>query len=1301
MIAYYSSFLMTVLKKLPFAIALIGVAGLSQTATAQIVPTGGTISTLNGNRFDITGGARSTDGANLFHSFTQFGLNQNQIANFLSDLTIQNILARVNGSNPSIINGLIQVTGGNSNLFLMNPSGILFGNTASLNVPGSFTATTAPGIGFGGNWLSATTTNYSALNGNPDAFAFPFALSGAIVNTGNLTVPNGNLTLLGGTVVSTGTLAAPNGQLLAATVPERSLVRLNPTGSSLSLEVAPSLAFAAPSVATLPQLLTGGTGTNATRLTLNQNGEVELTGSGLRIGNGDVAVRTLTAKAATLSAAQTLTLFESQFQTTGNFSLFANDTVRVRDSVTNPVLIRSQGDLWLRGNQGIDILALNHLQQTPFVSGGNLTLMSDGIISGDAHFASRGNFTLQTLNGNPGTFVSLYDPIISANGDVSFGDYTGASLKVEATGSIRGGNITITQPDVGLTGSDPDIEILSTRPAVILRAGLSTLANPVSSFPVTAETSTFEQNAPTTPANVSVGNIRTGLFFSSTSLDTVIIQAPGTVTTGAIDTSANTTIDALGGGVNISAGGDIVTGAIDTSAVSVFYSDITVGGAVSLTSTGGNITFESINTRAISGDGFFGGGERPPIEGELPTEGELPIEGESPIEGEPPTSGIGGSVQLFALNGTVRGTKFVPLFPADTIHTQSNASSGIVEIRHDGGISNAPFVVGDAATNGTAGAITTDTTIPPTTAFGTVGSVTQSNATFTFKNDAPTLSANTTLSPVESGQSITFTTRDLAPLVTDVDRDATTLFLNLLPGATLRINGVPVQGSTVQISADPQTPQTFEYTPPSGTTGSFSAFTLTASDAVATSNPVTVQATVIAAPIPQPDTPTEPSNPPQEAPKPNIDPDEFEQESEESLDAIPTVSSSDSLEVDPFMSEIDEEVSQGFEDYLELDEVEPKELPDVRSDLSDVETNTGIKPALVYALFVPSDISQAESTSRSQADRDRDQLELFIVTAKGAPIRKRIPGATRSTVVKLARQLQKEVSDRNRVRTTTYLAPAQQLYQWLIAPLEAEFKHRDIQSLVFITDAGLRSLPFAALHDGTGFLIERYSLGLMPSISLTDTRYGDIRKSEILAMGASQFPQTDQAPLPAVPLEINTVTTLWRGRGFLNTAFTLENLKSQRNSNPYGIIHLATHAEFQPGTLKNSYIQLSDTKLRLDQIRQLGWNKPPVELLVLSACQTALGDEDAELGFAGLAVKSGVKTAMASLWSVDDQGTLELMTKFYQALKTSPIKAEALRQAQLQLLKGKDSLRSDESATKQTFSHPYYWSSFTMIGSPW
>ncbi|MGL4375208.1 MAG: CHAT domain-containing protein, partial [Microcoleaceae cyanobacterium] len=178
------------------------------------------------------------------------------------------------------------------------------------------------------------------------------------------------------------------------------------------------------------------------------------------------------------------------------------------------------------------------------------------------------------------------------------------------------------------------------------------------------------------------------------------------------------------------------------------------------------------------------------------------------------------------------------------------------------------------------------------------------------------------------------------------------------------------------------------------------------------------------------------------------------------------------------------------------------------------------------------------------------------------------------------------------------------------------------------------------------------------------------------------------------------------------------NLKQQRQKQPVGILHLATHGIFQAGEPNNSFIQLWNSRLLLNQIRELKLYDPPVELLVLSACRTALGDKDAELGFGGLAVQAGVKTALASLWSVSDEGTLALMTQFYHQLKTAPIKAAALRQAQISMLRGEvrieggtlrglsrgDSVILPENSralNNTTFVPPYYWAAFTRIGSPW
>jgi filamentous hemagglutinin family protein len=184
---------LTRLLLLLVALPLTGTISL-QRAEANSITTAndgtGTVITPDRNRLDVSGGKLSGDGANLFHSFGQFGLDSDQIANFLSKPSIQNILGRVTGGDASVINGLIQVTGGNSNLYLMNPAGIIFGPNARLNVAGDFTATTATGIGFGNKWFNATgANNYSTLVGTPNTFAFGTPQTpGAIVNAGQLAV---------------------------------------------------------------------------------------------------------------------------------------------------------------------------------------------------------------------------------------------------------------------------------------------------------------------------------------------------------------------------------------------------------------------------------------------------------------------------------------------------------------------------------------------------------------------------------------------------------------------------------------------------------------------------------------------------------------------------------------------------------------------------------------------------------------------------------------------------------------------------------------------------------------------------------------------------------------------------------------------------------------------------------------------------------------------------------------------------------------------------------------------------------
>ncbi|NEQ66021.1 MAG: CHAT domain-containing protein, partial [Symploca sp. SIO2D2] len=310
-----------------------------------------------------------------------------------------------------------------------------------------------------------------------------------------------------------------------------------------------------------------------------------------------------------------------------------------------------------------------------------------------------------------------------------------------------------------------------------------------------------------------------------------------------------------------------------------------------------------------------------------------------------------------------------------------------------------------------------------------------------------------------------------------------------------------------------------------------------------------------------------------------------------------TNSSSDVAESESqSVSAFEERFTLQFQEYLEL----PTDIPlttltQTRELLLNIEKETGVKAALIYVAFVPQTITPGAPSQNYQ-----DQLELILVTAEEPVIRHRVEGTTRRQVLSVAREFRLEVTNS---QSQNYQMSANQLYDWVITPLEAELQARGINNLVFLLDNGLRSIPIAAFHNGQEFLIEKYSIGLMPSISLSDTRYQDVENLQVLAMGAAKF--TNRKSLPAVPIELSLITSsLWQGKSFLNKEFTLENLNSQRLQQPFGIIHLATHADFQPGKLTNSYIQLWDTKLRLNQLSQLGWNNPPVELLVLSACRT-------------------------------------------------------------------------------------------------
>ncbi|MEM9164942.1 MAG: filamentous hemagglutinin N-terminal domain-containing protein, partial [Cyanobacteria bacterium P01_F01_bin.4] len=225
----------------------------------------------SGSQYNITGGQSSADGQNLFHSFQTFGLSTGEIANLIAQPEVQNILGRINGGNASVIDGVLQVTGSQANLYLLNPAGVLFGPNAALNLPGSLTATTADGISLaGGRFDVIGNPDYAALVGQPNTLWFRVVQPGAVVNAGDLQLgDNQTLMLVGGTVVNDGTLSTAGGEIAIAAVPGEQLVRLSPTGSILSYEISPETPPGTPVInpLSLPELLTG----TDTELTVTNN----------------------------------------------------------------------------------------------------------------------------------------------------------------------------------------------------------------------------------------------------------------------------------------------------------------------------------------------------------------------------------------------------------------------------------------------------------------------------------------------------------------------------------------------------------------------------------------------------------------------------------------------------------------------------------------------------------------------------------------------------------------------------------------------------------------------------------------------------------------------------------------------------------------------------------------------------------------------------------------------------------------------------------------------------------------------
>jgi CHAT domain-containing protein len=274
--------------------------------------------------------------------------------------------------------------------------------------------------------------------------------------------------------------------------------------------------------------------------------------------------------------------------------------------------------------------------------------------------------------------------------------------------------------------------------------------------------------------------------------------------------------------------------------------------------------------------------------------------------------------------------------------------------------------------------------------------------------------------------------------------------------------------------------------------------------------------------------------------------------------------------------------------------------------------------------------------------------------------------------------------------TREFLPHAQQLYDWLIRPLDADLASVRPETVVFVPDGPLRTIPMAALHDGRDYLIAKYGVAITPGLKLTEPRPINRTNTRVLALGLTEAVQGFPA-LPSVSEEMALLRELFNATALVDGGFRLGPLEQQLKAEPFSIVHFASHGEFG-GEAHSTFLLAYDGKLTMDRLGQFiglfRFRDTPLELLMLSACDTAEGDDRAALGLAGIAVKAGARSAVATLWNINDPASAELVGEFYRQLKNPSVsRAVALQRAQVKTL------------ANPRYDHPGFWAAFLLINN--
>ena len=373
---------------------------------------------------------------------------------------------------------------------------------------------------------------------------------------------------------------------------------------------------------------------------------------------------------------------------------------------------------------------------------------------------------------------------------------------------------------------------------------------------------------------------------------------------------------------------------------------------------------------------------------------------------------------------------------------------------------------------------------------------------------------------------------------------------------------------------------------------------------------------------------------------------------------------------------------------LRTEEVEPQKLEQAREiveSLRVAELDNFLRQACLTAQPVPIDQLDPQAAIVYPIILS-DRLEV-ILSLPDSPLRHYTTPVSEVQLEEGVRQLRQTLVIRSRRQ---FLDPAQTLYDWLIRPMVADLATAGINTLVFVPDGSLRNIPMAALHDGQQYLIEQYKIAVTPGLQLLPP--GESQTSlKTLAAGLT----TDLkgfAALNYVQLELTEIQeTVPKSVILLNQEFTQASLHDKIEFSNFPIVHIATHGQFS-SSLDQTFILAWDSRINISELNDILQARRPgataaIDLLVLSACETATGDKRAALGLAGTAVQAGARSTAATLWAVNDEATALLMGQFYQELTNQGTKAEALRQAQLALLKN------------PWYRHPFYWAPYILVGN--